>query len=277
MVSRLSSTRRARLPVLAATLLLAVSTAGCLKRSPDMTGSLGASASGPVGEGGLRERAEELARRNEANPTDPAVAIAYAATLRSLDQRAQAVAVLQQAAIRNPKHLDLLGAYGKALADAGRLKEASDVLGRAHLPENPDWRILSAQGTVADQMGDHARAQQYYQAALRIAPGEATVMSNLGLSLALSKRLPEAERTLVEASARPKADLRVRQNLALVLGLQGKLAEAETVLKRDMPPAEAAANMQVLRGMISQQNSWAAIRQQDGKAKARTVAAKADD
>ena len=56
------------------------------------------------------------------------------------------------------------------------------------------------------------------------------------------------------------ADARVRQNLALVLGLQGKFAEAEAILRRDQPPAEAAANMSALRAMVSQPNSWAAIR-----------------
>ena len=88
----------------------------------------------------------------------------------------------------------LLGAYGKALADVGRYKEAAEALGRAHAPERPDWRILSAQGAVADQMGDHTRAQSYYEAALKLVPQEASVMSNLGLSYALAKRLPEAER-----------------------------------------------------------------------------------
>ena len=64
--------------------------------------------------------------------------------------------MLQQAAIRTPNNPELLAAYGKSLADVGRYKEAAEVLGRAHAPERPDWRILSAQGAVADQTGDHA-------------------------------------------------------------------------------------------------------------------------
>ncbi len=53
------------------------------------------------------------------------------------------------------------------------------------------------------------------------------MLSNLGLSYALTKQLPEAEAALREASASPRADARVRQNLALVLALEGKFAEAE--------------------------------------------------
>ena len=144
----------ARLRRLAAVGLLALSTSGCLTRSPETTGSLGDSAGTPAAGESWRTQSETWGRRFDANPGDVAAAINYARALRGLDQHAQALAVLQQAAIRNPKHFGLLGAYGKALADVGRLKEAADVLSRAHLPERPDWRILSAQGAVADQMND---------------------------------------------------------------------------------------------------------------------------
>jgi len=254
---------RARAATLCAIALLALATSGCLKRSPSTTGSIDARAPQALTEDSARRHADGLAARNAANPHDPETAIAYAAVLRRLDQRSQAVAVLQQAAMRNGENLELMGAYGRALTDVGRLDEAEKVLARAHLPERPDWRILSAQGTVADQLGDGARAQQYYQAALRIQPGEPSVMSNLGLSLALRGELPEAEKTLREAAANPRADQRVRQNLALVLGLQGKFKEAETTLARDLPPAEVRASMEAIRSMVSQQDSWSAIRQAD--------------
>jgi Flp pilus assembly protein TadD len=159
------------------------------------------------------------------------------------------------------------------------INQAEDVLARAHLPERPDWRILSAQGAVADQLGDHQRAQGFYEAALRINPGEPTILSNLGLSYALSKRLPEAERALGEASRHPQADKRVRQNLVLVLGLQGRFAEAERVAATDLPPADVAKAMAQLRQMVSQPNSWDMLRQggkpagprPEGSAAARTA------
>ena len=116
--------------------------------------------------------------------------------MRATDQRAQAVAVLQQASIRNPHDMAVLGAYGRALADAGQYDQALDVLGRAHTPDNPDWRILNAQGAVLDQMGRHAEAQRHYATALKIVPDEPSVLSNLGLSYALDKELPQAEATL---------------------------------------------------------------------------------
>jgi Tfp pilus assembly protein PilF len=159
--------------------------------------------------------------------------------------------------------MEILGAYGKALADAGRLSEAAEVLKQAHTPDRPNWSILSAQGSVADQMGDHRAAQGFYREALKINPGEPSVLSNLGLSLALSKRLDEAEETLRQASAHPRADQRVRQNLALVLALQGKFTEAEMISARDVSPEQAAANVATIRQMISQSNAWREIQKGD--------------
>ncbi len=242
--------------------VVALSLGGCLARgTPETTGSLQRT-DAPVSEASLRQSSEALGQKFEANPADADTAIAYAGTLRRLGQHAQAVAVLQQATIRNPRALPVLAAYGKALAEAGRFREAQEVLAKAHLPERPDWRILSVQGTVADQLGDFQGAQRYYEAALRIVPGEPTVLSNQGLSYALAKRLPEGEVIMRQAALHQRADGRVRQNLALVLGLQGKFAEAESVLKQDMQPQEAAQTLASIKRMMAQPNSWKALRQQ---------------
>jgi Flp pilus assembly protein TadD len=152
--------------------------------------------------------------------------------------------------------MEVLGAYGKALADAGRYQEAASVLQGAHTPERPNWSVLSAQGSVADRLGEHEQAQRYYQAALKIAPGEPTILSNLGLSYALTKRLAPAEQALRGAAEHPRADGRVRQNLALVLALQGKFEEAERVQAPDVSPEQARANVASIRRMIEQSNSW---------------------
>ncbi|MGO9135114.1 MAG: tetratricopeptide repeat protein [Methylovirgula sp.] len=207
----------------------------------------------------------ELGQRYDSNPNDKRTALTYAHALRKSTRYAQAVAVLQRLAAAYPKDNEVLGAYGKALVDAGRLDEAADVLPRAHTPENPNWTILSAQGTVADQQGDHAKAQEYYQAALKIVPNQPDVLSNLGLSYALSKQLPLAEQTLELAAQQPSADVRVRQNLALVLALEGKFEQAQNVAQRDLQPLQAAENVAAIRQMVAQSNPWSEIRALDGK------------
>ncbi len=250
----------------AAALLLA----GCqtFSQNNDITGSIGPSAASlPSSQQALLRYTEELGRRYDANPKDKRVALAYAHALRGLTRNAQAVAVLQRLAAAYPKDMEVLGDYGKALVDDGRLREAADVLPQAHTPENPNWSILSAQGSVADQLGDHAKAQEYYAAALKIVPNQPDVLSNLGLSYALSKQLPAAEKTLRLAAAQPGASARVRQNLALVLALEGKFDAAQAATQRDLPPLEAAENVAAIRQMVAQTNPWNEIRALDGKGK----------
>lgn len=238
---------------------------GCSKTIGDITGSIAAPsrAEPPKDEGELRRSAEEWGRRYDADPKNKSVAMTYARLLHALDRDAQAVAVLQGVAIRYPEDIAVLGAYGKSLADAGRLHEAADVLARAHTPDRPDWSVLSARGSIADQLGNHEEAREYYRAALKIRPGEPTVLSNLGLSYALSKQLALAETTLLDAATQPTADMRMRQNLALVLALQGKFDEAESWSRHDLAPIDAAANVASIRQMISQSNSWREIRNYD--------------
>jgi Flp pilus assembly protein TadD len=229
--------------------MLAGALGGCAAtRLPQSTGALAAAtppeaeAAPAATEGEARREVETWGERYRANSSDPQIAVHYAQALRVNGQRAQAVAVLEQASLHNSKNMEVLGAYGRALADVGNYQQALDVLARAHAPDRPDWRILSAQGAVLDQMGRHQDAQRYYETALKIVPDEPSVLSNLGLSYALSKQLPRAEATLKRAAAGQRVDPRVRQNLALVVGLQGRFAEAANVAYlRDMLAHESDA------------------------------------
>ena len=110
------------------------------------------------------------------------------------------------------------------------------------------------QGTALDQLGRHDEARRYYASALKIVPEEPSVLSNLGMSYVLSKDLPKAEENLRRAYGSAAADTRVRQNLGLVVGLQGRFAEAETIVKADLPPEEAAANVAYLKQMLSRKD-----------------------
>jgi len=229
--------------------ILAASLGGC-QTMADITGSVPSKAeSSPDVD--PRRSVDVYGERYRANPKDADAALSYGQALRATGQRTQAVAMLEQATIAHPGNKALLAGYGRALADNGNFQQAFDVLTRAHSPDNPDWRILSVQGTVLDQMGRHDEARRYYDSALKIVPEEPSVLSNLGLSYVLSKDLPKAEETLRRAYGNARADARVRQNLGLVVGLQGRFAEAETIVKADLPADEAAANVAYLKQMLS--------------------------
>ena len=248
------STSLARLFASAAvTAILAAGLGGCQTMS-DVTGSLSSKAA-PAPDADPRRSVDALGERYRANSKDADAALAYGQALRATGQRPQAVAILEQATITHPGNRALLAGYGRALADNGNFQQAFDVLTRAHTPENPDWRILSVQGTALDQLGRHDEARRYYDSALKIAPEEPSVLSNLGISYVLSKDLPKAEEVLRRAYANTKADVRVRQNLGLVVGLQGRFAEAETIVKADLPAEEAAANVAYLKEMLSRKDN----------------------
>ncbi len=219
----------------------------------------------PANEARLRAYADECQKRYDSNPGEKTASIEYARALRALTRYSEAVAVIQTAAIKAPKDFDVLGEYGKALADAGQLTQAKTVLSHAYTPDDPRWDVMSVQGSVADRLGDHAGAMQFYREALKIAPGEPAVLTNMGLSLALAKKLPEAEQALRQAVSSPKADARMRGDLALVLALEGKFTEAETVGRADLSPDAARANVEAIRHMIAQNDSWRELR---GSAKA---------
>ena len=261
--------RVTRLLACTSTLILALGLGSC--QTPgfsDITGSIGEKtdvASDP------RRDAQAYQERYRADPKDADAALKYGKALRASGQRAQAVAVLEQATIAHPGNKLLLAAYGRALADNGNFQQAFEVLGRAHSPDDPDWRLLSAQGATLDQLGRYEEARQYYASALKIVPDHPSVLSNLGLSYVLSKELPRAEDTLRRAHSQAPTDLRVRANLALAVGLQGRYAEAEKIVKADLPPAEAAANVAQLKQLLARKDKEGA-RAEAGKMPIATAA-----
>ena len=223
----------------------------------DTTGSISATAkAAPTSDAALRAAADEWGKRYQSDPGEKVASINYARALRALTRYSEAAAVMQAAAVKAPKDFEVLGAYGKALADAGQLEQAKEVLAHAYAPDQPDWTIMSVQGAVADELGDHEGARKFYRDALKIAPGEPAVLNNLGLSYVLTKQLPLAEDALRQASASPRADARIRNNLALILALEGKFAEAEQISRQDMSAEAAAANVQAIQRMIAQNDSW---------------------
>jgi Flp pilus assembly protein TadD len=255
------SGRAATILVLAAAL---AGLGGCASRgAKDTTGSIDRTAPLARSADDWKAIAATWGPRYDKDPGEKQASMNYARALRGLHQEQQAVAVMQNAAIRAPNDRAVLALYGRTLADAGRFPEAAKVLANAHTPDQPDWRIYNVQGTVAAQTGDFAGAQRFFDSALQIVPGEPTVLSNMGLAYALQRRLGDAEKVLRQAANDTRADARIRANLAIVLALQGKFTESEQIAQRDLPPADAAANIAYVRNMVSQTNSWKQIQALD--------------
>jgi Flp pilus assembly protein TadD len=231
----------------------------------DVTGSVtppvaSATASAQRSEADWRKDIDVYGQRYRNDSKDAEAALHYGHALRATGQRAQAAAVLEQAAIANPGNRALLAAYGRALVDNGNYQQGFDTLARAHTPDNPDWHILSIQGTALDRLGRHEEARRYYSNALKIRPDEPSVLSNLGMSYMLSKQLASAEEALRRAHEGDRSNMRIRQNLGLAIGLQGRVGEAESIVAAGLPPDEAAESVSALKQMLPRGNQPAARR-----------------
>jgi Flp pilus assembly protein TadD len=202
----------------------------------------------------------QLAQRYKQNPRDKGVIITYSAALRANGQSPQAVAVIEGGMREHGRDPVVRVAYAKALSAAGRFEQALAVVDDTVNPAQPDWNALSVKGAILDQMGRNAEARAVYQQALRLAPQEASLYANLGLSYAMTNELPAAEKQLRQAVQMRGANGQVRQNLGLVIGLQGRFDESRAIFAKDLPPAEVESNMNYIRALLTQQNRWDLIK-----------------
>ena len=202
---------------------------------------------------------DQLAARYKSDPKDKVIIIHYAAALRASGQSGQAVAVLEGGMAHYQGDADISVAYAKALSAEGRFAQALNVIDAAIRPEQPDWNALSVKGAVLDQSGRNAEARLLYAQALTIAPGEASLEANLGLSFAMTNELTEAEAHLRRAVQMRGATSQIRQNLALVVGLQGRFEECRALFAAELSADQVESNMAYIRALLTQQNRWDVI------------------
>ena len=97
-------------------------------------------------------------------------------------------------------------------------------------PAKPDWKIISARGTVLSKQGQYKQAIPFYERASPLSQNQRSVLNNLAMAHAMSGDPKKAEELLRQAASTPSGNTaKVKQNLALVLGLQGRYDEAKLV------------------------------------------------
>ncbi|QQR38568.1 tetratricopeptide repeat protein [Devosia rhizoryzae] len=246
---------------IARTLLLAGVAAIALSACASNRGQLGNTDYAGMPASQAQSNLGQLTERYRRNPKDRAVAIQYSAALRAAGQPEQAAAALETAMMTYPKDVAVSVAYGKALTAAGRFDQSLTVLDNVIRPDAPDWNALLVKGATLDQMGRNDEARRLYAQAATIAPGEASIETNLGLSYAMTNELPRAEQHLRRAVAMRGANTQTRQNLALVVGLQGRFDECRQIYAAELPPEQVESNMAYVRALLTQQNRWDLIEQ----------------
>jgi Flp pilus assembly protein TadD len=187
--------------------------------------------------------AQEVTR----DPRDPVAGVEFSTALRSLGKAEEAVGAAEAVLAFSPDHVDALLALARAQIARGQAFHAVAPSRQAQRLAPTDWRAPSLLGVAYEAVERSAEARIAWEQALKLSPENPAVLANLALSWASAGDLPRAEGLLRRAAARPEAGAQVRQNLALVLGLQGKTAEAERLIRDDLPPEQAAANLAWLR------------------------------
>ncbi len=198
----------------------------------------------------LEKATEYWGKQNRENPRDLTSALNYARNLKASGQKGDALQVLQQAATYHGQDRQLASEYGRLALDLGQTNVAQQVLSLADDPSAPDWRVISARGTVLAKQGKYSEAIPFYEKALRISNNEPSVLNNLALAYTMSGEAKKAEDLLRQAANGNSTHTpRIRQNLALVLGVQGRHEEAQQLAASHGSP-DTAANAVLLAQMV---------------------------
>lgn len=238
--------------VVAATLMLG----GCagLGDVPSLT--LAANEPPPAAETGntpqseLERAVEYWGKQYAKNPRDVDAALAYAKNLKALGQKGPALQVLQQISTLYGTDRRVTSEYGRLALELDQVSLAEQLLAAADDPGKPDWRVISARGTVLAKQGKYSEAVPYYERALGLNHDQPSLLNNLALAHLMSGNAAKAEPLLRQALRQNGADDKVRQNLALVLGAEGRHEEAKQVAATSSEPDAAAYNSDLLRRLV---------------------------
>ncbi|MEQ1672354.1 MAG: tetratricopeptide repeat protein [Hyphomicrobium sp.] len=185
-------------------------------------------------------------------PSELKPALNYARNLKALGEKQKALAVLQQAGSLHDGDKELAGEYGRLALELEQVNVAGRMLAIADDPAKPDWKIISARGTVLAKQGKFKDAIPFYERALAMSNNQASVLNNLAMAHAMSGDAKKAEELLRQASNTTGASsAKVKQNLALVLGLQGRYDEAKTMTAGlTSASTDASQNVDMLRNFV---------------------------
>lgn len=198
------------------------------------------------------------------DPHDPVAGVKAAQALRDLGRYDQAAEIAQGVLVIQPGNVDAMLEVGRAHLARGQAFYGVAALEQARAARPGDWQVWSLLGTAYEQVRRPDDARAAWAQALAISPDNPAVLTNMAMSAMTKGDAATAEPLLRRAAAQPGASLKVRLNLAMVLGLTGKMAEAEQILRRDLPPEAADANLQWLRDRatgtgVDQARTWGSL------------------
>ena len=223
----------------------------------------------------LEKATEYWGKKYRERPTDLEPALSYAKNLKAMGERQQALAIIQQAAVYHGHDKGLASEYGRLALELDQISVAKQMLAVADDPLAPDWRVISARGTIFAKEGKFKEAIPLYERALMLSQEQTSVMNNLAMAYAMAGEAGKAEEVLRRIEAKG-GNAKSRQNLALVLGLQGKFEESKSVSTQAMGAESANADTEYLKRMVKVEpkvSSGPAVASAEKPSRSRAVAA----
>lgn len=194
--------------------------------------------------GGDPATAIDLYRRlHEMRPKDAEPMARLGATLAQVRAYREAAQAYRVALSLAPDDVDLHRSLGLVLLSLDQPEAALAEAQAALAKHSDDARLYNVLGVAHDLIGRHDLAQQDYRNGLRIAPQNAGLRNNYGMSLALSDDYPAAAATLGELANDPTAPSRYRLNLALIYGLAGDDKKAAAIARVALDEAAVRNNL----------------------------------
>jgi arylsulfatase A-like enzyme/Tfp pilus assembly protein PilF len=198
--------------------------------------------------------AVEAARKAVAlRPADEESVALLAVYLTQAGRPREAVDLLEPYTAASKPDLDLLTARGMGLAALGRREEALATFARARDTDPSNPMVLVNIGTVHLMAGETGPAVESFESALRIDPGLARAHNSLGVIAARQGRPGEAIERWKRAASLDPEDYQTLFNLGSVLRQQGRVTEARPYLEaylREAPVALEAADIAKVRAWI---------------------------
>lgn len=208
----------------------------------------------------------------EIDPTDAVAGVNASAAMRILGRNEEAADVAGRVLVLQPKNIDALMEVARANLAANRGFYAIAPLRQVAALQPGDWKPWSLLGVAYEQSERDDEALAAHTRALTLAPNSPAALSNMALFRATHGAPGDAEVLLRKAVAEPGASAQERQNLALVLGMEGKMTEAERLIREDLPPEQANANLAYLKSLSGSgpsagpARSWTAVKLSEAKA-----------
>lgn len=150
----------------------------------------------------------------------------------------EAVTAYKAALAKSPNNGSALLGLGSALVDSGDLDAGIRTLTTA-APVVGTSRAYNRLGVAQTMAGQTQGAISAFQQALKIAPGDVDVLSNMALAAALQNDSATADQAIQQVNASGKAQLFHKRNLVLVSGLLGR----DDQMRASAPPGLSSSEV----------------------------------